>query len=157
MSKEKNREFMNDEELIQDFNKRYSNKPRWLEVIANDNNYYVDKFILGKLKNPFYKQGNSFIKKGDKEYYALTDWIIPNKKYQYIHNITWKEFCNDKNVVRSSIIPVVKINDENYWILGSFKDYQETENPILIGFGGQCEKKDKKRGCPAINLSLIHI
>ena len=80
MSKEKKREFMNDEELIQDFNKRYSNKPRWLELIANDNKYYVNKFILGKPKNPFYKQDNSFIKKGDKEYYALTDWIIPNKK-----------------------------------------------------------------------------
>ena len=147
-------EFMEKEELIQRFNTRYSSssKRKFLEGIANKNRNLVNKFILGKEKNPYYTPNDvSPITRNDNEYYALINWIIPQYRYKY-KEVSWEDYCEDKNVWRSGVIPVVKIDGFNYWLLGSFHDYENTNNPILSDFGGACEEKDKGR-CTAYSCA----
>lgn len=154
----KNIENSTDKEKVADFNKRYgyhnkSNRDS-LDKIAYNNKNLIKKFILGKAKNPFYTPYNtSPIKEQDNEYYALIQWIIPKERLDY-KIVGWQEYCSGKNVIRSSFIPVVKINGVNHWLLGSFHDYEKTNNPILSDFGGTCEAKDKKTNCTAFNCAL---
>jgi len=141
-------ENMTYEEKVKNFNIKYgyrnqSNRNR-LRELADKNRNLVDKYILGKPKNPFYTPRNtSPITPRDNEYYALIQWTIPREKYDY-KIVSYEEFCKDKNIFRSSFIPFVRKDGVNYWLLGSFHDYQNTKNPILADFGGGCEKKDEK-------------
>jgi len=152
----KNPENMSQDELIVRFNNRYSkNKYRnWLQRIADKNQNLVKRFILNHEKNPYYRDGNGPITKYDNEYYALINWIIPVKSYNY-REISWDEYCKN-SVFRSSIIPVVKMGNVNYWLLGSFRDYENSKEPILSDFGGKCEEEDiyeSKSGCPALTCA----
>lgn len=133
-----------------------------LEKIAYKNQNLVNKFILGKSKNPFYTPNNTTpITYRDNEYYALIQWIIPRENFNY-KIVKPSEFCNDKNVFRSGIIPVVKKDGLNYWLLGNFHDYENTRNPILADFGGRCERgkrgeidqKDYNDPCPALFCAI---
>lgn len=131
---------------VEKFNKDYgyynqSNRNR-LRKLADKNRNLVNKFILGKPKNPFYTpRDTSLITERDNEYYALIQWTFPREKYTY-KEVGLKEFLNDK-AARVGIIPVVKKDDVNYWLLGSFADYENTPNPILADFGGGCKASDK--------------
>lgn len=151
----KKREYMNQDELVEDFEKTYS-KPKlrkWLQGIANRNKDLVDLFILGQPKNPYYRpKDNRPITKWDNEYFALVNWIIPMKKYKY-KEVSWEHYCNSKNVKRSSIIPFVRTNGLKYWLLGTFRDY-DNNNPILSDFGGKCEEEDRKDECPSLKCAL---
>jgi len=145
---------------IMEFPKKYriGEVKRNLEAIAKNEKYLVDKWILKKDKNKYYKNDNNYsdIGKGDTEYYALIDWILPSVYFKY-REVTYSEYCkNDKEykLIRSSIIPIVEIDGEQYWMLGSFHDYKNTEDPILTDFAGSCEKKDMKNGCPPLNCAL---
>ena len=44
------------------------------------------------------------------------------------------KYCENRNVRRSSIIPIVKLENSNYWLLNNFKDYEDTNDPILGDF-----------------------
>lgn len=138
-----------DEDKIKYFNKKYSDKYQRnrLQKIADRNDYLVNRFILGEQKNPFYTPNDiSPITKKDNEYYALIDWIIPNTKYKY-KEISIKDYLKSENVYRSSIIPVVKIDGENHWLLGNFYDYENSGDPILADFGGRCENGETPFEC----------
>jgi hypothetical protein len=69
-------------------------------------------------------------------------YTVPKKNYQY-EKITWDDYIRNKHDgyvnVRSSIIPVTVVNDEDYWLLGSFHDYP---NYICSDFGGSCILKE---------------
>lgn len=135
---------------------------------AKNNKELVEKWILKKPKNPYYTNINKdenkdIINEGDNEYYALIEWIIPDKKYQYTEIIPSLEiFCKDykfvngrivknqKKLTRSSFIPVVNINGKQYWMLGSFHDYSNTKTPILMDFGGSCNEFEDMKGCPPL-------
>jgi hypothetical protein len=142
-------------ELVQEYIKRYSNDKtvQFLNFKINRYPELIKKWILGRVKNPYYPIGrNKNIQKGDLEYYALLDWIIPSKNFDYkISNMNnmldYDKYCSKNNgkIVRSSIIPFVKINGENYWLLGSFQDYTDPNNLILADFGGSCEKQDETK------------
>lgn len=143
------------EKIVNDYLKKYSN-PKKLGYLKNKEKMYQDlinKWIVNRPKNPYYP---FFDEKGirteDPEYYALLDWIIPsvNFNYQFINMesmLDYNKYClkNEYKLVRSSIIPFVKINGENYWLLGSFHDYKDPNNLILADFGGKCEKIDEKQ------------
>ena len=153
------REFMSDDQLRDDFNKRFSksSRRRWLEGIARRNRDLVNKFILGANKNAFYTPfDRSSITKNDNEYYALVDWIIPTKSYNYREanrDIAYEKYCENRNVSRSSIIPIVKLENSNYWLLNNFKDYEDTNDPILADFGGKCEAEDRDNSCPPLKCA----
>ena len=63
---------------------------------------------------------------------------IPRDSYEY-EMVSWKLFLGNTydgyKTVRSSFIPYVMINNEKYWLLGSFHDYPKD---ILADFGGSC-------------------
>jgi hypothetical protein len=142
-------EFMTDEQLRVDFHNRYSKRRMrdWLQRSISNYPGLVKRFILDKPKNVFYTPNdNSPITPKDNEYFALANWIIPTKSYIY-REIDWDSYCQNTNVSRSGIIPIVKINGKNYWLLANFKDYQNTQDPILLEFGGRCEEKDKIGNC----------
>lgn len=134
-----------------------------LENIARNEKYLVEKWILDKDKNPYYKKENRYntVGKEDTEYYALIDWTLPGSVYKYneikITEDNFSDYCNTDpkyKLIRSSIIPIVKIDGENYWMMGSFHDYENTNNPILTDFAGSCEKKDLKNICPALHCAF---
>lgn len=66
------------------------------------------------------------------------EYTIPKVKYTY-EKVSWETFMNNNyngyKTIRSSFIPYIMINDESYWILGSFVDFP---NDILTDFGGSC-------------------
>jgi len=140
---------------VSQYLERYSNpkNTNYLEIKVKKNEDLVKKWILGRPKNPYYpsnKEGD--IQKDDLEYYALLDWTLPRINYKYelfeMNNILeYNKYCSRNNykIVRSSIIPVVKINNENHWILGTFHDYKDQENLIIADFGGKCEKEDETK------------
>jgi hypothetical protein len=137
-----------------------------LDDIAREEKYLVDRWILDNEKNPHYRidyrtERDKYIQRGDAEYYALIDWTLPSTTYKYreikITEDNFSSYCNtDKKykLKRSSIIPIVKIGKENYWMLGSFADYEKTGNPILSDFAGSCEKSDLKNICPPISCAF---
>ena len=65
-------------------------------------------------------------------------YTIPKVKYTY-QSVPWEVFIDNTydtyKTVRSSFIPYVMIDDERYWVLGSFHDYPKD---ILMDFGGSC-------------------
>jgi hypothetical protein len=135
-----------------------------LAKIAEKNDYLVKRWITGNKKNNYYNKTDRSdkIEKGNLEYYALIDWILPSKNYTY-REINMTEYCdvksdinkkNGEKLVRSSIIPIVKKDGENYWMLGSFHDYENSGDPILSDFAGSCEKIDMKDNCPALHCAL---
>ncbi len=73
------------------------------------------------------------------------NYTRPKVKYEY-RNVTWEEFISDRYTgyksVRSSFIPIVIIDEERHWLLGSFHDFP---NDILMDFGGSCIKWDPPR------------
>lgn len=73
-----------------------------------------------------------------KIYRSGDEYTVVKDRYEY-KQVTWTEFLDNKytgyKTVRSSFIPYVKVNGENYWLLGSFWDYP---NDILSDFGGSC-------------------
>ena len=99
-------------------------------------------------------------------------FTVPKVKYEY-KIVPWEVFLDNTYTgyksVRSSFIPYVFINNEKYWLLGSFHDFPKD---ILMDFGGSCILWDPPRqyaqgkhqekhyqhqfGC-AMLLSLIHI
>jgi len=156
MSKDIKPEFMTKNQLIERFNKRYSEnkRRRFLDKIAVRNRKLVNKYILGQKKNPYFTPNDTRpITRNDNEYYALINWIIPQDNYKY-KEVPWNEYCNDKNLFRSGVIPIVKINGLNYWLLANFHDYEGTDNPILSDFGGRCEDRDRNGICPAADCML---
>lgn len=156
MNKEIKPEFMTKKQFVERFNKRYSNpkKRRFLDKIADRNRYLVNNYILGWKKNSYFTPNDTRpITRRDNEYYALINWIIPQDNYKY-NEVSWDTYCKDKNVLRSGVIPIVKIDGLNYWLLGNFHDYEETDMPILSDFGGRCEEKDVKGICPAADCML---
>lgn len=95
----------------------------------------VDKWINGKRKG---SPSN------------LRKWTIPEVNYVYRElpytGINGNYGENDKSqkdykMLRSSIIPIINMDGENYWLLGSFHDYVGIGDPILTDFGGRKEKK----------------
>ena len=127
------------------FSKNYQRNR--LQKIANRNSFLVNKFILNQQKNPFYTPNDtSPITKKDNEYFALIDWIIPEINYNY-KIISVIDYLKTEKVYRSSIIPVVKINGENYWLLGNFYDYENSGDPILADFGGKCNENETPFQC----------
>lgn len=77
----------------------------------------------------------------------LRKWTIPEVNYVYKEipyvgiNGDYGVKENDYKLVRSSIIPIINMDGENYWLLGSFHDYVGIGDPILTDFGGRKEKK----------------
>lgn len=72
----------------------------------------------------------------------LIEWMIPKVNYKY-REVSPQEVENslEQNniyLARSSIIPVIKIHDQNFWFLGSFREYFKGER-ILSDFGGTCK------------------
>ena len=140
---------------------------RKLDKVARSEPYLVEKWILGQEKNRKYKQerGGNTITKMDTEYLALVGWLLPDVRYGY-KQVKQEEMCKfrtsetpnfkDKKykLFRSSIIPVVNIDGVNHWILGSFADYADTENPILSDFAGRCESFDLKEKCPVTACAM---
>ena len=161
------REYMTQKELVADFNSRYSKHKnrKWLDGIADKNVRLVNRLILGAEKNPFYGQGIGPITRKDNEYYALVDWILPKKQYKY-SEVSWDTYCQlweleartlriIPGVSRSSIIPVVKIDGVNYWMLANFHDYENSGDPILMDFGGACEPDDAlASACPSLSCAF---
>ena len=119
-----------------------------LDIVAANNSPLVEKWILNSKKNPIYKYNKGIVTKGSTEYYALIDWTLPDTKYQY-KVIKLKDLNDDYKLKRSSIIPFVKVNNQKYWLLGSFHDYEKTNTPILTDFAGTCEKRDFGKNRPA--------
>lgn len=74
----------------------------------------------------------------------IIKYTRPKVRYEY-SMISWNDYIGNKYdgyaTVRSSIIPVTTINDETYWLLGSFHDYP---GYICTDFGGNCVFKDRK-------------
>jgi len=142
-----------------DFNKKYfvGAVRAKLENIAKNEKWLRDEWILGKKRNIRYKGNGKYIKEGDLEYYALIDWTLPSITYEY-HHIDLNEFLqhkkNDYKIARSSFIPVVRIDEINNWLLGSFRDYEKSDNPILADFGGSCENRDMEYVYPALECAL---
>lgn len=132
----------------------------FLNNMAEKNQMLINKWILGKPKNLYYKVNNvSPINKNDNEYYALILWTIPSKIYDYKElnkrsNNFWNKYCNSTNTIRSSIIPFVNFEGKKIWLLGSFHDYDNTENPILTDFGGKCEAEDRRNKCPNLRCAM---
>ena len=138
---------------------------RKLDRVARRESYLVKKWILGQEKNRKYKQerGENKITKMDIEYLALVGWLLPDVRYEY-KQVKQEEMCKFRNsetaknkqykLFRSSIIPVVNIDGVNHWILGSFADYADTENPILSDFAGRCESYDLKEKCPVTACAM---
>ena len=132
---------------------------RKLDRVARSEPYLVEKWILGQEKNRKYKQerAGDKITKMDIEYLALVGWLLPDVRYEY-KQVKQEEMCKDKykqyKLFRSSIIPVVNIEGVNHWILGSFADYADTENPILSDFAGRCESFDLKEKCPVTACAM---
>src|SRR5680860_487002 len=66
------------------------------------------------------------------------NYTIPRVRYRY-ERVSWEIFLDNTydtyKTVRSSFIPYTVINDEYYWLLGSFFDYPRD---ILADFGGSC-------------------
>lgn len=89
------------------------------------------------------------------------NYTIPKIRYEY-DEVSLETFMGNKYdgfiTVRSSIIPYVIVNDEIYWILGSFHDYPRD---ILMDFGGRClissqhERKNYQHqfGCAMLELN----
>lgn len=143
-----------------EFPKQYSRARdymRTLDRVAGSERYLTEKWIVGSEKNRKYKQerGGNRITRMDTEYYALVSWLLPNVRYNY-KQVSQENMCSNDGykLFRSSIIPVVKIEEENYWMLGSFADYEKTGNPILSDFAGRCEAIDMKESCPATACAL---
>lgn len=140
------------------------NKRRRLDVIARQEPSLIDKWIVDSKKNPFYRtdrrENRQFVEEGDDEYYALIEWILPSIRYRY-NIVPYDELCKNDGyeLVRSSIIPIFLLNNRYYWFLGSFHDYDSTNNntnnPILADFAGKCDKRDLNiSSCPAIACAL---
>lgn len=81
---------------------------------------------------------------GRNQRHKLIEWMIPKISYDYrevspekvkerIHNLS-----NKYKIARSSIIPVIKIQNQNFWLLGSFREKFKGER-ILSDFGGTCK------------------
>ncbi len=128
-----------------------------IDKIASNERYLTNKWILGKEKNPYYKQENpgNEINRYDIEYLALADWILPKTRFAY-REVTRAQMCvpDEYKLIRASIIPIVDFRGEKCWLLGSFHDYEKTDNPILTDFGGTCEESDRRKPCPATYCAL---
>ena len=129
-----------------------------LDKIATKERYLTNKWILGQGKNRFYKQERpgDRITRMDTEYFALVDWTLPKTKFAY-REVTIEQMCapdEGYRLVRSSIIPLVDIRGEKYWMLGSFHDYDGIGNPILTDFAGTCENIDRNKKCPATACAI---
>jgi hypothetical protein len=115
----------------------------------------IDKWILNKKS----KKGTP-ISRQDNEYFQLINWLLPSVNYNY-KELTWDNFLSNMKSLdkvqlkRAGIIPVVKLNDVNYWLLGSFHDYEKAglNNYILTDFGGTCEKLDLENEYPILKSS----
>ncbi len=145
-------------EIVRKFERTYSDqsKKNKMNNISKSNEYFVNNWILGKPKNEYYTPyDKNPITKRDKEYYALIDWTIPSENFIY-SEISFEEYCqkDDYKIVRSSFIPIINIDGVNHWLLGSFHDYEDTNNPILADFAGKCDYKEDKGGCPAYNCAM---
>lgn len=66
------------------------------------------------------------------------NYTVPKVRYEY-KPVTWPVFLDNTydgyHTVRSSFIPYVIIDNEKYWVLGSFHDFPKD---ILMDFGGSC-------------------
>jgi hypothetical protein len=72
------------------------------------------------------------------------EYTIPRTRYNY-QKVSWDVFMSTKNEyksIRSSIIPYTSIDNEKYWVLGSFHDFP---GDILMDFGGSCIIFDKSK------------
>ena len=145
-------------------------KPKQKEYLSRVANYQtkgkllnaklIKEWIVGAPSNPFFVENRNKkrIEVKDIEYYALIDSIIPATNYDY-REISLNDFehnCqryDEYSLRRASFIPLVNIEGQRYWLLGNFHDYANTDNPILMDFGGRCENIDKKQTCPAITCA----
>ena len=85
---------------------------------------------------------------GNRQPENLTTWMIPSEYYEYkeVNQNFAKSNYENYRVGRSGIIPVVRIDKNNLWLLGSFWENFK-EGRILTDFGGKCENitnKDKR-------------
>ena len=84
------------------------------------------------------KNNNRNVRLSAKEKRAI-GYTTPKVRYRY-ELTNWNDYMANKydgyRNIRSSFIPVTTINDETYWLLGSFWDYP---NDILADFGGSCK------------------
>lgn len=73
------------------------------------------------------------------------NYTIPKVRYKY-EPVQWEVFLDNTydtyKTVRSSFVPYVNINDQRYWLLGSFHDFPKD---ILMDFGGSCVLFDPPR------------
>lgn len=80
----------------------------------------------------------------------IKKYTTPKVRYRY-RRMSWDDYISDEyhgyRTIRSSIIPVTTINDETYWLLGSFWDFPRE---ILTDVGGACRMWDPKapKGSP---------
>jgi len=151
--------------MANSFPKRYYREfnQKRLERIGDGNNL-TNQWILGKERNPYYlDKDTKYVTKRNIEYFALVDWTLPTIRYKYkqlkkeeyykLLREDEEERKEKKNikVVRASFLPMVRMyrNEngrekmENYYFLGNFHDYEDTDMPILADFGGKCENKDR--------------
>ena len=72
-------------------------------------------------------------------------YTVPRIRYNY-ERVSWETYMQNKYdgylTVRSAFIPYVIIDNERYWLLGSFHDYP---GDILMDFGGNCIVWDPPR------------
>jgi len=65
-------------------------------------------------------------------------YTIPKTKYKY-ERMSWEAFLDNTYTgyksIRSSFIPLVVIEGQKHWLLGSFHDFPRD---ILMDFGGSC-------------------
>jgi len=145
------------EKIVRQYKSRYfniKNLKKELKKKEYGNEKLINKWIIGRPKNPYYPKPEyekDTIRKDDAEYYALLDWLLPKFKYNYSQVPFSKIFEKDNyKIERSSIIPYyIDQNGKMFWLLNSFHDYpfyNDPENLILGDIGGKCEQKDKEEG-----------
>jgi hypothetical protein len=86
------------------------------------------------------------------------EYTVPRTRYKY-KRVSWAEYM-DKTpehafTRRSSFIPYTYINNEKYWLLGSFHDFPKD---ILMDFGGSCiigkhDDYQHQFGCAVLELN----
>src|SRR5665647_350318 len=80
---------------------------------------------------------------GRRSKHNLIHWLLPNIQYKYSEITNEGRTQNDYKILRSGIIPVVTLDGNNYWMLGSFHDYPSNQpDPILTDFGGTCKNEE---------------
>ena len=80
------------------------------------------------------------------DYYTDPDFAGAGNRYSYqiINPMTLNETIDqNETLVRSSFIPYIIIDEQIYWLLGSFHDFPE----VKVDFGGKCRKGENPIKC----------